>query len=131
MKMPWKIGWHQIAVSLLIGFALGTAFGQWHAKENFRPPWKEGGMQQHLLNRLDKKLHLSQEQKRNISAIFAAKHPEMMALHAEMRPKFEALRHATQTEIRNLLTPDQQEKFEEMNARMEKRWKKHKPFPDA
>lgn len=118
MKTPWKISWHQIAISLLIGFALGTAFGQWQARENFRPHWKEGGMEQHLLNRFDRKLHLSAEQKEKISAILEAKRPEMMAIHAEIQPKFEAIRNATQAEIRNVLTPDQQKKFDDRRNSM-------------
>ena len=129
MKIPLKIRWHQIAISLLLGFALGTAFGQWHAKENFHAHWrKDGGMKQHLLERFNRELHLSADQKKKIEAIFDAKHPEMFALQAEVRPKFEALRNSAQAEIQKILDPEQRKKFDQMNARMEERWKERKHF---
>ena len=81
-----------------------------------------------MLEHISKELHLSEEQKQKVSAIFETKRPQMMALHAEMRSKFEALRNATQVEIRKLLTPEQQEKADKMEAEMEKHKKEHRKF---
>ena len=125
MKVSRKINWHQIVISLLVGFAIGTAFGQWHAKEHFHEHWKKGSMRQHMLERFNRKLHLTEDQKQQVSKIFDAKHPQMVALQAEMKPKFEALRNSTQVEIRKVLNPDQQAKFDEMNSEKEKHWKDH------
>src|SRR5438105_2101865 len=128
MKLPWKMSEHWLVVSLLIGFALGMAFGQWYGRESFHARCKNGGMKGMMMERFNKELHLSAEQKREVDAIFDAKHGQMAALQAEMQPKFEALRTSTQTEIRKILNPDQQQKFDAMNAKMEEHWKERQKF---
>jgi len=122
------IKWHQVAISLLLGVALGTAFGHWHAEECFRAHFKRGGMKQHILERFNKELRLSAEQKAQVAAIFDAKHPQMVALQDEMKPKFEALQSSAQTEIRKILDPGQQIKFDALNTKMEARWKERQKF---
>ena len=131
MNFLANLKWHQIAISLLIGLALGTAYGQWHAKESFHTQWKKGGMKQHMLKQFNRELHLTADQKKQVSAIFEAKHAQMLALHSQMRPQFEALRNSTQAEIRKILTPEQVIKFDEMNSRMEKRWKEREGFMNS
>ena len=128
MKLLQKIRLNQIAISLLIGFALGVVYGNWYARENFHSRWKHGSMRQRMEERFGKELHLSPDQKKQVSAIFEAKHPQMVALQAEMKPKFEALRNSTQEEIRKILNPDQQKKLDELNAKMEERWKEREKF---
>ena len=118
-----------VVISLLIGFALGTLFGQWYAHESFRSHWKHPGMRQrmreHMVEKMSKKLNLTKDQKARMTEIFEAKRPQMLALQAETRPKFEALRKSTQAEIRKILNSDQQKKFDEMHAKMEERWKEY------
>jgi len=122
------IKWHQITISLLIGIALGTTFGHWQAKSYLHTRWEKGGMKQHMLERFNRELHLTAEQQKEIAAIFDAKYPQMVVLQAEMKPKFEALRNSTQAEIRKILNSKQQEKFDEIHAKMENRWKAHRKF---
>ncbi len=128
MESPWKVKWHQVAIALLIGFGAGAVFGQWQARENFHHRWKEGGMREHMLKRFSSELELTPEQQAKVAAIFDAQHPKMMALQAESRPKFEALRNEVQAEVRKVLTPDQLPKFEAMNAKMQERWKNKEKF---
>ncbi len=129
MKILRKANGNQIVICLLIGFAVGVLYGQWHAREHFHEHWKkEGGMRQHMLERFNKELHLTEDQKKQVAEIFDAKHPKMLALQTEMKPRFEALRNETQVEIRKILNPDQQKKFDEMNAKMEERWKERSKF---
>ena len=119
---------HQIVISLLIGFAGGMIFGQWTAHESRHSRWKSGNIRQHMLEKFSRELHLNEEQKTKAAAIFDAKHPQMAAIQSEMKPKFEALRQSTQAELRKILEPGQQKKFDEMNAEMEKRWKDREKF---
>ena len=128
MNVPWKFHWNQIIISLLIGAALGSVYGQWHAHEEWRGHWKKGGMRQFMLEKFSRKLHLNAEQKAQVAAIFDEKHPQMMALQAEMQPKFRALRESAQSQIRAILNPDQQKKLDEMHAKMEERWKDREKF---
>lgn len=120
MKQFWNVAWHQVVISLLIGLVLGMGFCQWRVRQDFQPHWEKGDPRQHTMERFGRELNLSAEQQEKVAVIFESKHSEMKALQTEMRPKFEALRDATQTEIRKLLNPDQQKKFDEINARMEK-----------
>lgn len=122
-----NIHWKQVFAGLLIGFiAGGLAFG------NFRTacfpkhgPHKD--MKAHIMKRFDKNLHLTAEQKEKISTIFDETHPKMMALHEEMHPKFEAVRSEASQKIREVLTPDQQVKFEKMEAKWQERMKRFRP----
>jgi len=131
--MFWIKKWHPVIIFLLIGFALGTVFGQWRFQQCFSAPWEKRGlpfrggreMKGRMLEHMSKELHLSAEQRQQVTAIFEAKRPKMKALHEEMRPKFEALRSETQAEIRKLLTPEQQKMADEMEAEMEKRRGEH------
>lgn len=128
MGLPWKIKWHQVAVSLLIGFAAGAVYGQWQARENFHGHWKQGNMREHMLKRFSSELHLTLEQQTQVAALLNATHPQMIALQAEMRPKFEALRSSTQAEIRKILKPEQLPAFDKMNAKMQERWQQREKF---
>lgn len=128
MEIPRKIRWNQIVIPLLIGFALGAGFGQWYARENFHRRWKHGDMKQHMMERFERELRLTADQKQQVGAIFDAKYPQMEALQAEVRPKFKALRDETQAEIRRILNPDQQKKLDEMTARREERRKQREKF---
>ncbi len=128
MELPWNIKWHQVAIALLIGFSAGAVFGQWQVRENRHQRWKQGNMREHMLKRFDAALHLTPEQETQVAAIFDAHHPQMLALQAETRPKFEALRNSVQAEIRTILTPDQIPGFEKMNTKMQERWKNKEKF---
>jgi hypothetical protein len=57
-----------------------------------------------------------------VAAVLEKNHPAMTALHEQFRPKFQALREATRTEIRLLLNPAQQKKFDDLSAKWEQRW---------
>ena len=124
--MSLKINWNQIFISLIIGLALGTAFGQWRSRENFHHRWKKGpeAMRQHMVEKFSKELHLNSEQKKQVAAIFEAKHPQMVELQKEMKPKLDALRNSTQAEVRKILTPEQEKKLDALNAKMDERWQK-------
>jgi hypothetical protein len=128
MKTGWVISWHQAVIALLIGFTLGTVFGQWQAKDNLHNHRKKGDQRTHMMERFNKELHLTPDQQQQIARIFESNQSQMTSLHSEMRPKFEALRNTIQAEIRKILNADQQKKFDVMNAEMEKHRKKHGKF---
>jgi Spy/CpxP family protein refolding chaperone len=137
MNMDWMKKWHSVIISVLIGFALGTVFGQWRVQQCFPhfgerrgfPHRGEKEMKDRMLEHLSKELQLSEEQKQQVAVIFESKRPQMTALHEEMRPRFEALRNATRAEIKKILTPEQQEKADEMEAEMEKHRGEHEGPP--
>ncbi len=128
MKFSGHTTRHWIIISLLIGFGVGVIFGQWYAHDK-HDRWKKGGsMRQVMLERFSKELHLTGDQEKQVAAIFEAQHPKMVALQNQMQPQFEALRLSTQAQVQKILRPDQQKKFDALNAEMEERSKARQKF---
>lgn len=128
MKFEWK----QILTSLLIGLFIGAILGAWGLRYGFhRKAWHGGvhGEKKYarMLQHFSSKLDLNSEQRQQVAAILEDKRQKMQTLRAEIHPKFKELRDTTSVEIRNVLTPQQQKKFDLMQKRWEKRWKKHHP----
>ncbi|MAR89461.1 MAG: hypothetical protein CML06_01075 [Pseudomonadales bacterium] len=78
------------------------------------PPGDGSRMLQHM----ERKLDLNEEQKQQIQAIYESKKPQMEAIHQQMQE----LRAATHAEINKVLTEEQQKKFAAMR---EKRMQRH------
>ncbi len=109
-------------MALLVGVLIGWfAFPQLAMKQ--RSDWKKGKM----LERFSRELQLTPEQKEKVGEVMRAKRGQMDAFRREMKPKFDEMRAASKAEIRKLLTPDQQEKFDRLEARWEERRKKRHP----
>ncbi len=121
MKLTWKY----LVVGFLLGAVVGAVGSQWCA-----PPfhWYWKGEREHIrekmLQRFNSRLNLTSDQQQKVAAILQEKQGKIDALRAQMRPKFEEIRNTTQVEIRQLLTPEQQGKFEAMIAEHKARMKK-------
>ena len=126
MKFEWK----QIIVAFVLGLALG-AFGIVRCLPfGFHGMWKNPEkFQQHMMQQFTSRLNLDADQQQKISDILNQTRAKMDALRQETHPKFEQIREAAKEQIRVLLTPEQQQKFEAMNAEMDARFKKHHPEP--
>jgi Spy/CpxP family protein refolding chaperone len=110
------------AIIFLLGLLAGGVLSR------FMSPWlfhrfSHDRRQDKLLRRISAELDLDPGQKEKIAAIFASTRPEMDALISDVRPRFEAIRNAAAAQIRQLLTPDQQTKFDQSRKRREDRWK--------
>lgn len=117
MKTHWKI----IFVSLLIGGFLGAA-ACLAALRYCKPDWKhDRPHSSHMRKKLYRELQLSPEQKTKVDAILKASREKLDKLVGEGRPKLESIRQETKTEIRKLLTAEQQIKFDVLSAKMEAR----------
>jgi len=76
-------------------------------------PGHKGG--EHMVEHLEKKLELSEEQSTQLKAIFQEQGEKMKALHEE-----------TQDKMNKVLTPEQQEKLAEMKEKRKERWEERK-----
>ncbi|MEE2604315.1 hypothetical protein SAMN04515663_101566 [Alcanivorax sp. DSM 26293] len=76
-------------------------------------PGHKGGEQ--MVERLEKKLELSEAQSTQLKAIFQEQGEKMKALHEE-----------TQSKMNQVLTPAQQEKLAEMKEQRKARWEERK-----
>lgn len=103
-----------------VGVALDRAMLRWRIAGAFmghRPPGPPHSpeVRKWVLERLDRQLDLSETQRGQLDSILARRERELRGLMQENRPKFEAIADRTRSEIMALLTPEQQEKFREMD----------------
>lgn len=120
MMIHWKQVLPALAAGILLGASVPIYAGK-HFRRSFQNPEKQG---HRMLERFSRKLDLTAEQKEKVGAVLESSRQRMEALWKEGRPKFDAIRESTNTEIRALLGPEQREKFDKLNARMEARRQK-------
>jgi len=68
-----------------------------------------GGM---LIDRLDRELQLTPDQRTRVRAIFDARRSRLEALQRDIAGRAEQEHRDLQTELRTVLTPDQQQRFD-------------------
>ena len=124
MKPDWK----SIAIAFVLGILFGVLFSARCADLGFHGPWDNnpGKFHHRLMEQFTSKLHLKADQQGKVSAILEDSRAKIGALRQEVHPKFEAIRESAKAEIRKLLTPEQQEKFDQMSARMKAHLEKHR-----
>lgn len=122
MKLEWK----QILIAAFAGWVIGAAVGWSAFQYQYRDLLRDGDRYSQMLERFSAKLGLSPEQKTKIQELLESKRQKIKVLRAEVHPKFEEIRNATREEIRQLLTAEQQEKFDAMQSDWESYWKRRR-----
>jgi protein CpxP len=100
------------------------------AKNNDRPHrWnhKRGNPVEHLTKALD----LTPDQQAKIQPIFDQAKPQIMAARQESKQKIAAIRENMQSQIRPILTPAQQQKFDAMKKARDDMRKAREEMRDA
>ena len=117
-----NFAWKQVLVTFAIALVIGFALGRWQFQSCAQKRWdRHQNKQEWILKKLSSKLNLSTEQRSKVQAILEETRPQMIALREEMFPKFDAIRKSVNQKIRPILNPDQQGKFDQMEARWEER----------
>ena len=83
------------------------------------------------LEHLSKDLNLTDDQKTKVQPIIDKTKPQMAAIHKEAMEKMHALMESTGAQIRPLLTPEQQQKFDAMKKAHEDMRKAMEEMHDA
>ena len=76
--------------------------------------------------RLTEELELSRQQQDSIRAVLDRHRPEMDSMWQEVRPRFDSVRTIMRGEIRTQLTPEQQQKYQQMIERRERESRERK-----
>jgi Spy/CpxP family protein refolding chaperone len=100
------------------------------AKNNDRPNrWhhRRGNPVEHLTKALD----LTPEQKAKLQPIFDQAKPQLMAVRQEAKQKIDKIRENIQGQIRPILTPEQQQKFDALKKAREDMRKAREEMRDA
>ena len=108
-----------------LGAALGATYQHWlpsvtgqrisDRTERRRVP-RLGGASERLLNRYARNLELSDEQRGEIEEILDESRLTIGNVRREIRDRTESVTRKTRARIRNVLTPDQQERFDELTS---------------
>ena len=124
-----------ITLSTAAGLALaGLVYLQ--AKEpGEHGPQHDGPGPHHMmgnpLEHLSKDLNLSDDQKTKVQPIIDQTRPQIAAIHKEAMEKMHALLESAGAQIRPLLTPEQQQKFDAMKKAHEDMRKAEQEMHDA
>jgi Spy/CpxP family protein refolding chaperone len=76
--------------------------------------WHQRVARGQFVQDLTRQLKLTDQQARELTRIMNDSRKKYDQLHSQVRPQFEALRNETDDEIRQILTPDQVSKFNEL-----------------
>lgn len=83
------------------------------------------------LDHLSKDLNLTEDQKTRVQPIIDQTKPQLAAIHKEAMEKMHALLESAGAQIRPLLTPEQQQKFDAMKKAHEDMRKAHEEMEAA
>jgi Spy/CpxP family protein refolding chaperone len=112
--------WLVLVVVFLLGGVTGAALtGLYHARASANRASSHEREQQAHFDEMRRELNLSDEQTAAVRAILDETRNEYRALRAELRPRFEEPREKARARIRALLTPEQQQKFDQIVARQD------------
>ena len=102
----------------VLGLVLGTfaAFASTRIRHHRRPPSPE-----RMTERFTRELDLREDQRQTVRAVLELSSAKIHDLHAKTFDEFQKIRAATRADIRKLLDPEQQRKFDASAAR----WDKH------
>jgi Spy/CpxP family protein refolding chaperone len=90
-----------------------------------------GGKWGNPLERLTKGLDLTPDQEARVQPILDQTKPQMRAIHEEAMQKMRAVMENTTAQIRPLLTPEQQQKFDAMKKAQEDMMQAHQAMKEA
>jgi Spy/CpxP family protein refolding chaperone len=83
------------------------------------------------LERITEKLDLTSDQETKVQPIIEGSKPQIDAIHQEARQKMKTVMDSTLSQIRPLLTPDQQKKLDDIQKAHQDMMNAHKELRDA
>jgi hypothetical protein len=114
-----KPGWASLTLVLLLGAVIGAGTAWWAGKySRCAKGWEPYA---NVVERFSNKLDLTLDQQRAVAAVLDENRQKIRTLRAEIKPRFEEIRGSTREAIRQHLTPEQQAKFDAMQAEWEAR----------
>jgi Spy/CpxP family protein refolding chaperone len=112
-------------ITFLLGIVVGGAgvlFYGWYGGH-----WHRGFEKQRIVQRLTRELNLTGAQVKQLDQIVDDSMKRFAELRKQFEPQFDAAREESNNRIRQILTPEQLTKFNEMVRRFEERGKRGRP----
>ena len=89
--------------------------------------WRRQFDRQRVVRRLTREVHLSEAQVRQVDQILADTAKSLSELHKQVDPQFDAVRTQTRDRVRQILTPEQVVKFNEVMRKADERRRQRPP----
>ena len=119
-----------VAIVFLLGVAAGGMFGYGYARHAVAAasgPMSEAERRANRVGELTEKLSLTSDQAKQLDAILLGSHNQAKAIHDQSDAQMGQLRMKVRDQIRAILTPDQNPKFEEWLRKHDAERKKNAP----
>lgn len=110
-----------IFVAFLFGCLIGVLAGSRYQKMAYHRYWHSGPDSERALRRLSRDLDLDSEQRTKVKDILEKQRQKMLALHEQASVQLKEVRSSFRAQVRPLLKPDQQQKFQVMVERWDRR----------
>lgn len=112
--------WASLLLTLIVGMGMGVAIDRL-ALEGDRRGGDRRDRGARLAERLNSELQLTPDQQTKVEAALASNRERARQFWGESRTAYETLRKEFRQDIRELLNPDQQQRFDEMIQRDDER----------
>jgi Spy/CpxP family protein refolding chaperone len=118
-----------VAVVFLLGASLGGLVGYIfaHRSVSANAPMTAQQRRAQKVETLTREANLTPDQRQQLEAILTQLHGEYKALHEQSDAQIDQARQKGRNQIRAILTPEQQPKFEEFLKRMDEERKRNAP----
>jgi Spy/CpxP family protein refolding chaperone len=118
------ISWKTLLAGILLGLVAGGGWGAWYMNGHPHAWDKPGAREARLLKEFTRELDLTDSQRQAVGAILQAQRERIRSIRSEIRPRMEEIRDEAGGEIRALLKPEQQKRFEVLEERMKEERRK-------
>jgi Spy/CpxP family protein refolding chaperone len=121
-----------VAVVFLLGVSLGGVVGYVfaHRSVSANAPLTAQERRARKVEELTRMANLTPDQQHQLEGILTQLHGEYKALHEQSDIQIDQARQKGRNQIRAILTPEQQPKFEEFLKKMDEERKRNAPPPD-
>jgi Spy/CpxP family protein refolding chaperone len=109
--------WATLSLALVLGMSLGILLDRFVLDRNdSRTQRRHTDGSDRFLTKLERELDLSSEQKAQLEKVLSANRQKARDFWKQTRGSYAELREEFRQEIRTVLTPEQQKRFDEMMA---------------
>jgi hypothetical protein len=109
------------ALALLAAVFIAGGAAGWGARVGAKSDSRGRRGPEAMVEHLTQELRLTAIQRDSVRAIFERHHPEVEALWAEIRPRFDAIKTRVRAEVAAQLAPDQQVRYQRLLEEAEHR----------
>jgi Spy/CpxP family protein refolding chaperone len=119
-----------VGIVFLLGAAVGGMAGYGYSRWSVsaaHAPLPEPVRRAQRVEEMTRELSLTSEQAKQLDAILMQRHTEAKAIHDQSDAQIEQIRQKGRAQIRAMLTPEQQPRFEEFLKKLDEERKRNAP----